>query len=83
MEDHEVVQYLANVIVVARADSSFDANYDVRAFDHYIANSFNGGEDNVIDVDPFEYLLNSVEFGYSKLKTGIVRGRRSQLRRTQ
>ncbi|MDA7932370.1 hypothetical protein N9B53_00975, partial [Mariniblastus sp.] len=32
-------------------------NYDVRAFDHYIANSFNGGEDNVIDVDPFEYLL--------------------------
>ena len=32
-------------------------HYDVRAFDHYIANSFNGGEDNVIDVDPFEYLL--------------------------
>jgi len=31
--------------------------YDVRAFDHYIANSFNGGEDNVIEVDPFDYLL--------------------------
>ena len=26
-------------------------------FDHYIANSFNGGEDNVIEVDPYEYLL--------------------------
>jgi hypothetical protein len=32
-------------------------DYDVRAFDHYIANSFNGGEDEVIGVDPFDYLL--------------------------
>ena len=31
--------------------------YDVRGFDHYIANRFNGGEDNVINVDPYEYLF--------------------------
>ena len=31
--------------------------YDVRAFDHYVASSLNGGEDDVNEVDPFEYVL--------------------------